>query len=388
MSTLKAWKAPFFCALAITALPITLLYLADKAPAETGVPIAANGSDVIFRTGNAPKAAGGKAEITLGDALGRHWVEAAYTGDGHSEIRALITNIRGAPIRLNVDSGLVFENASAHNQMVVARGETVDLPADSQRAVWLQCAATRSANSLDAQPYWLCSGTLPALRKLFEEVDRSPEYSREAVQAAVLLLTENAPLSLFAEFSLLTVGPVAKPPTAAYQTNTAEILSSFELLYAAGYSRQHMPAAHDPQLKAEAMIDPLAHSEALHFYRIAPSKEWAFWRDELQAGDPAIRHYALYGIGRYYPEVALQMLPNWARSAHLNALLRLSAIQAMAETHRAEAIPALEEMEAEFGATTELGQSAHKAIAYLQNQSALPMGTRLVEFRVTQANLR
>ena len=150
-----------------------------------------------------------------------------------------------------------------------------------------------------------------------------------------------------------------------------------------------MAAAHDPQLKIEAMIDPLSHAAALHYYNIPTDKEWAYWRDELQSGDASTRHYALYGIGRYFPDVAMEMLPTWARTRHLSTLYRTSAIQAMAETHRPEAISVLQGLVSEFGAATELGESARKSIAYLENQRAtLPAASNLVEFRVSQAEVR
>ena len=136
------------------------------------------------------------------------------------------------------------------------------------------------------------------------------------------------------------------------------------------------------------MIDPLAHAAALHYYDFSNDQEWAYWRDELQKGDLSTRHYALYGIGRYFPEVALQMLPDWARAAQLSPLMRTSAIQAMAETHRPEAISVLQELVSEFGAATELGQSARKAIAYLENQRTAPGADIPVEFKLSQATLR
>ena len=60
----------------------------------------------------------------------------------------------------------------------------------------------------------------------------------------------------------------------------------------------------------------------------------------------------------------------------------------MAETHRPEAISVLQGLVSEFGAATELGESARKAIAYLENQRAAPASNNLVEFKVSQATLR
>ena len=375
MHRLNPWKVPFLCALAITSLPLALLLLARSGDAATrsgaGTPTSQPGG-----------ASGQTAmtEISLRDALGRHWVQAEYAGNGHSEIKALITSTYNVPIRLAIASGLIFETADFRHEMVVARGDTIELPPAAQRPVWLPCAATRTSNAVANQAYHLCPENLQYLNKLFAQADQSPEVSREAIQTAVLLLTENAPLEMFAEFTLLRPSQSARPMPTTYQVSTSEILASLELLKAAGYSRMNLTAAHQPQLKIEAMIDPLAHAAAMHYFGISPYLEWAFWRDQLQNGDPATRHYALYGIGRYYPEVALKMLPAWARATQLSPLLRTSAMQAMAETHRPEAVSVLQQLVSEFGAATELGQSGRKAIAYLENPRTAPAASsRLVE---------
>ena len=378
MRSLKQWKVPFACALALTSLPLALIVISRSAAASGGK--------------DAPKAASVTAseatEISLSDALGRHWLQARYNGNGASEIKATFVNLHPAPLRVTVASGLIFETPNFRDQMVVARGQTVDLPAASTRPAWLACAATRSTNALAAQDYHLCPETLEVLTPLFSEVDKSPEISRQAIQTAVLLLTENAPMVTFAKFNVLSGDTPLWPISPAYQVNTGEILAAFSLLKDAGYPRRNLVAAQDPQLEIEAMIDPLSHAAAVNYYRLNKDQEWAFWRDELQKGDLSTRHYALYGIGRYYPEVALQMLPDWARAAQLSPLMRTSAIQAMAETHRPEAISVLQTLVSEFGAATELGESARKAIAYLENQRATPENNQLVEFKVSQATLR
>ncbi len=382
MRYLKTWKVPFACALSLTSLPLALVIISRTAasPAKQIAPPPLGAVQV---------AAPGVVEVSLNDALGRHWVEAQYVGNGHSEIKATLASRYSKPLRLTVGSGLIFETADLQGQMVVARAQTLDLPAGGTRATWLACAATRSANTLTQQPYRLCPDTLQNLTPLFAQVDQSPEISREAIQTAVLLLTENAPLGLFAKFSLLSGGDAPAPAAmTAYQVNTGEILAAFSLLKDARYPRMNLVAAQEPQLKIEAMIDPLAHAAAVHYYNMNHEQEWTYWRDELSKGDLSTRHYALYGIGRYYPEVALQMLPDWARAAQLSSMMRSSAIQAMAETHRPEAISVLQQLVSEFGAATELGQSARKAIAYLENQRVAPATNNVVEFKLSQATLR
>ena len=389
--SINNWKVPFACALAVTGLPLALVLMSHHAAVTSTVSGGGGGEPTVASAPAGvpadPKAA--PVEISLSDALGRRWLQAEYRGNGRSELRVAFANRHNAPLRVTVDSGLIFETSDLRNQMVVARGQQVDIPAGGNTAAWFPCAATRSTNALSDQSYHLCPDNLQTLRALFTQVDRSPEYSREAIQCAVLMLTENAPLNLFAKFSVLSGDQPTKTKSPAYRVNTAEILAAFTLVKEAGYSRMNLVAAQEGQLKIEAMIDPLAHAAAVSYYTMTTEQEWTYWRDELQKGDMSTRHYALYGIGRYFPEVALQMLPDWARAAHLPALMRTSAIQAMAETHKLEAISVLQQLVGEFGAATELGQSARKAIAYLENQRAAPAATgNGVEFRLSQASLR
>lgn len=380
MRKLASWKLPFAVALITVAVPFSLTVLfqqsAARSPAKTAAP-----SPV-------PVTKGASVEVSLVDALGRRWLSTEYRGNGRDEVVAILSSRSAHPLRVTFSSGLIFETSDFQGQMAMTSRQTVDLPPGGRREARLAAAATHLTNPLTAQVYHLCPDTLPALAPLFAQVDQTPEISRDAVQTAILMLTDNAPLGAFAKFALLAADS-AKSPTTAFQVNNPEILAAFELVRDAGYPRFNLLATRDPQLKIESMIDPLSHAAALDYYHIAEQQEWAYWRRELQSGDPSTRHYALYGIGRYYPEVALQMLPAWARAKNLSALYRTSAMQAMAETRRPEAISVLHGLVGEFGAASELGQSARKAIAYLENQRTAPgAASMLVGFRISQADVR
>jgi hypothetical protein len=113
------------------------------------------------------------------------------------------------------------------------------------------------------------------------------------------------------------------------------------------------------------MIDPAAHAMAISYYKITPETEWDYWKTELSVGNTSTRHYALYGIARFYPDVALDMLPKWARETRTSTIFRLSAIQALAETDRTEALPILRQLSDELGRYSELGRAANNAAQYL-----------------------
>jgi hypothetical protein len=391
MRALNSWKVPFVCAFATVGLPLALVFLTrtgNMSAANQQPPLAPPAPTAAASAPPRAKTSGGPVEISLNDALGRRWLQAQYQGNGRDVIKASLTNCYAAPLRVTVDAGSIFETADLHNQTVIARGETIELAPGARREAWLQAAATHSGNIRGERAYRLCPDTLPALAALFAQSEKCPEISRDAIQTAVLMITENAPLGVFARFTLLSGTASAKPFATTFQVGTGEILTAFSLLKQAGYPRGNFAATHDSQLRIESMIDPLSHAAALRYYRIPAEQEWAYWRDELQQGDLSTRHYALYGIGRYFPDVALQMLPDWARAKHMSSLYRTSAIQAMAETRRSEAISVLQSLVSEFGAATELGQSSRKAIAYLENQRNATPAPGMVEFRLSQANLR
>jgi len=118
------------------------------------------------------------------------------------------------------------------------------------------------------------------------------------------------------------------------------------------------------------MIEPLCRAAAMRYYRITAETEWDFWRRELLQGEPSTRHYALYGIARFYPEIAIDMLPKWAREAKTNAVFRLTALQALADTQRPEALPVLRQLADELGPHTQLGRAALGAAQFLDQHLA------------------
>ena len=175
-------------------------------------------------------------------------------------------------------------------------------------------------------------------------------------------------MAAFARFGLLTGDAPAGRYPECYRVATTDLLAALSLTREAGIPRSALAAAGEPQLRIEAMIDPLSHAAALRLWNLAPEKEWTYWKEELLYGDASTRHYALYGIGRYFPDVALQMLPDWARDQRVNVLFRQSAIQALAETRRPAAISVLQQLAQDLGPNTELGLSARRATMYLENR--------------------
>jgi hypothetical protein len=174
------------------------------------------------------------------------------------------------------------------------------------------------------------------------------------------------PLSAVCKFPSISGELKSRFNTDAYRVETYDIVMALTALRESGIKENALVITIDPQLKVEAMIDPLCRAVAMKYYDITPETEWEYWRKELLQGEASTRHYALYGIARFFPEIALEMHPKWARESRTTPVFRLAAVQALAETQRAEALPLLRELAAELGLKTELGRAAAGAAEYLE----------------------
>ena len=331
--------------------------------------------------------------VSINDAVGRNWLRAVYRGNGREALFVTLTSrAESAPARpllVSFPAGTVFETADQKIQTVLARPEIVFLPPGEKQEFPLASVATRVNTPPGTFSFLARTARIAALDPLFTYLENNPWMSVEAIQTAVLVVLENPPLSAFAKFTLVSavVGPGQKPlpipGNGQFHVPTQDIIAALIALKEIGLPRRGLLLAGEPQLKIEAMIDPLAHADAMRYYDISPDREWGYWREELLKGDMSTRHYALYGIGRYFPDTALQMLPAWARQANLPPTMRVAAIQSMAETGRIEAISVLQQISYELGTDTEFGQAARAAIGFLENhRREQPAATRpMVEFK-------
>lgn len=282
-----------------------------------------------------------------------------FTGNGSDHLSVTVKNTGRRPIQVTVHPCEIYDNGK--NRVVVLEGLEKQVAAGSTEHFDLRAAATSSANLADDKPYAKTTAVIPKLDLLIQKAQNRPEITHQALQTAILALAENPSLDLFAKFARLH-GDAGFTNT-AFKVDTADIISAMQLLSDCGVNDR--AAAADPQLEIEAMIDPDSHDAAMRYFGITPEGEWAWWKHQLLEGDPSTRHYALYGIARYYPDVALVMLPKWAKEPRLSSIYRLSAVRALALTNRQEAIDILRQLEQLFGSDTALHQSADRAARYL-----------------------
>jgi hypothetical protein len=305
-------------------------------------------------------------EIAL--ALEQKSIVAEFVGNGRDGLRAVIMNKATTPLRVTVPVGQTFD--FERNQVVVVRPGEVEVAPGRTCHLVLRTAALRSTNALGEAPYQLSYATTARIAPLLSHVQSRAEVTLGAVQTAILALTENLPLSAVAKFTLASTPLPSRFNTDAFRADTFDIVTALTLLREIGVKDMGIAMTVDPQLKIEAMIDPLSRPIAMRYYGIHPEAEWEFWRTELLNGEPSTRHYALYGIARFYPDVALQMLPRWARETRTNPVYRLAAVQALADTQRSDALSLLRQLSVELGPGTELGKAAMSAGDYLDYRLA------------------
>ena len=301
--------------------------------------------------------------MDLHTAIEQARLTADFRGNGREVMRAILTNNTAALLTVRVPAGQMFESGS--NVVIVLRAGEVELKPGKPVEVTIQTAATRSANKVAERSYTLSYGALPRLDALLAYTQEHAELSTAALQTAVLALTENLPLSSVSKFNAAGTDLPTHFDTTFFRTDTNDIMHALVTLRAIGVRDRDVAMTVDPQLKVEAMIEPLTRPAAMRYFGITPATEWEYWKNELLNGDPSTRHYALYGIARFYPEVALDMLPKWARETKTPSVFRISAIQALADTQRPEALPILQKLCDELGPDTELGRVAVTSAKYL-----------------------
>jgi hypothetical protein len=318
--------------------------------------------------------------IELNSAIERGMLTAEFAGNGRERIIAALTGKAPAAFYVKVSAGQMFDND--RSTVIVVRSGQVEVTPGKTVNLAVQTAATRSANRVGDTLYHISYGRMPRLEPFLTYADQHPELSTCAIQTAVLALTENLPLSAVAKFSSASGDLPSRFDTSAFRVETFDILHALSALREMGVKDTAIAMTIDPQLKIEAMIEPLSRAIAMRYYGIAPENEWTYWKTELLNGDPSTRHYALFGIARFYPDVAMDMLPKWAREKKTNSVFRVSAIQALADTQRPEALPILRQLTDEFGRNSELGRAAASAARYLDASLAkLAMSHTTVAFR-------
>ncbi len=331
----------------------------------------------------------GAKEIFVREALEMPNLRMAFTGNGHNRVVSEISSELREPVVIRFPAGTVLETQDIKSRVAFATAGFVNVPARGTVREALSVVALSAKNRIyDNQPHRIARVQIPDLLPLLEHLDRHPEFSLPSTQTAVLAVMENLPLSVFAKFPMASGGKISGVESEAFRVEVPNLIGALQLLRKSGYPMDRIALTVDPQLVVESMVDPLTRSEAMDYYGIGREHEWAFWRELLLNGPENLRHYALHGIARFYPETGLDMLPDWAREGSLGLIFQKTAIYGLAETRRPEALSILSQLQVEFRDDPILSDAVARSIGFLNRSLMPPAMDSEVPFRLTAVEPR
>jgi hypothetical protein len=289
----------------------------------------------------------------------------AFAGNGRERLTLTLHNLATESIKTTLPKGLIFTTADNAAQVVCTSETRIQLKPNEEFRSAVPSAAIRMANVIGEHILLPSETRLPALEPLWPALDRLPDASPGTIQTAVLLLMEDPSLAAFATFPLAASEKPKGKPTDAFAVPTEDIIVALNILSKVA-PEKGFGLIGSAQLRLEALINPKSHDAALMFYNIDRDQEWDFWRTELAHGDPSMRHYALYGIARYYPDIAYEMLPKWIGEARTPLVFRQHAAFALAEIPRPEALRALTKLHAQLATDAQMRPVMDKALSLAQ----------------------
>jgi hypothetical protein len=288
---------------------------------------------------------------------------AQYSGNGRERLRVTVNNKDAKPYPVSIAAGTLFDSSRSH--VVLLAPLKLDVAAGANKQADLNSAAISITNEIGEAAFTKSPATNSRIAPLISLLEKRTDVPFKVAQTAVLALADNAPADVFVKFKRLNSDLPVRFDPIAFKVENSEIMAALSLLHEAGGADSNLSLATDPQVKIESLLDNGSHDLALHYYGVTPEMQWSFWKYQLLAGVPSLRHYALYGISRYYPDVALVMMPRWAREKRLDSIFRLSAIRSLALTQRPEAIPLLNQLQQDLASELDLAQAAERASQYL-----------------------
>ncbi len=293
-----------------------------------------------------------------------------FKGNGREKLDLEVSNSLESTVKFAIPAGTLMTTENLVSAIVVTHAVEVVVNAGERSTYRLRSAAVRMENALEEQIFYPSEQRLLPVDGFLPILDQFPEASPETVQTAILILLHDPPLPVFARFRLLATEAVSLPnPVTHFQVDVSDILLALLLLKDHPEAPQPPRIALSQQLKLEAMINARSHDLALQYYDIDRSLEWEFWRTELQHGNPSTRHYALYGIARYYPDIAFKMLPSWIEEPRTPQPYRVHAAYALAEVENDEVLRKLTDLKGRLRSDSEMLKVINRALDIAQKKA-------------------
>ncbi len=290
-------------------------------------------------------------------------VKAQFSGNGRDLITGKVSNLGTTDAVFSVPVGQIFEGGPS--ALLSLREATVEVPAGGEANLSILTVPLKLRNDTLDSPYKVSGRPPGALKPLVEYVSANPGTPYPILQTAALLLAEN-PEAAEIKRRPASVSDLPSDSNDVFRVSVPEIMQALLLARKATGDVSGLKVSTDPSLKTEALVGLASAELAREFYAVTPQNSWAYLKNLLTQGDPRYRHYALFGIGRQFPEVALQMMPRWIGNPNLPLHYRVAAVHGLAQTNNPEALPLLESMAATGPWDVEVKQALDRGVVYLR----------------------
>ena len=317
----------------------------------------------------APAAAPGQP-APLADPAG---LQVTLVADQQCSLKGQAANASAQPVVYARPAGTLFSNGEG--DVVLLKDVSVEVPAKGKAPLSLPVAQTTvGEHPLTGRFTPRVGAVSETLRALVDLLAHKQNVSPSVAQTAVLIVNDDAPLDMIASFPRLEPPALVSAADQPFSVSPGDLIAALRLIQEAGLDPARSALMSEPQLKVMTLLNPDSHPAAMEFYGLSEQTEWSYWKKQLLDGDPALRHYAFYGIARYYPAVALDMLPRWVRDPGVYRSYRLSAAWALALVDDARAQQTLVGLRQEFQADAGLRQTLDRALQHWSADNSHPDG--------------
>ena len=294
---------------------------------------------------------------------------ATLRGNGIDRLDVKVVNQSAQAMSYKLGIGGIFR--AGGNAVMLVEPLNEEIEAGATREFRLQTVPIRLDNRAAEAPFRKVEGGSEVLQPLVEALSEGQVDDVKALGTAAILLNSDPTLAEIAAFPALDEDAQSRSGTPeSARRGAAELIEALLFLERRGVDTSGLEVAGDPQLKLEAMVKPETNRMAREFYGIEDRRRhWNYWRSTLLEGDTRLRHYALYGIGRFFPEVAIEMMPEWARNRKIIPIYRLSAVYALGLTGNPGALERLEALAVQYPERTNMGRATREAARYIRNKS-------------------
>ncbi len=293
---------------------------------------------------------------------------ATFRSSGDDSLILQLVNQKTVADRFELAAGTVFQSFGSFILLIDPLNHSIE-PGDT-REINLRVVPLGLDNQVADGAYRQIEDIPEQLQPLAKAIQGSISWKEEDLRLAAIILFNNPALGEVADFPVAeSIIQTNSDTPAAARRSALELINALLLLKDLGIDTAGLKLAGDTQLQLETMVKENSNLIARKFYGLENRlQHWNYWKSILVKGDGRFRHYSLYGIGRFFPDVALKMMPDWAKNRRITPIYRLSAVYALGLTEKTEALQQLESLSKRYPPVTNMGRATREAARYIQSK--------------------